>query len=79
MARKILIVLFVLGLTVPQLLLADGKKENAIGGMGWAYYNKTEFNAFPEYCKAKFYPQKSKISQKWSKKIGPNFIHIHHY
>lgn len=79
MATKILIVLFVLGITVPQPLFADGKKENAIGGMGWAYFDQNEFNAFPDYCKARFYPQKSAIYQNWLKKFGGDFIHIHHY
>ena len=47
--------------------------------MGWAYNTEEEFEALPEYCKARFYPDNSSIAKKWKKIIGQDFIHFHHY
>ena len=46
---------------------------------GRTFKNEYEWHAAPEYCKARFYPGKSDLYQKWRKKMGPFFSHMHHY
>jgi hypothetical protein len=78
--KKVILIILLLVLSLSQLLYADGKKKNDVRhGKGWAYSTETEYQAFPEYCKARFYPDNSSIYKKWRKKIGSDFIHFHHY
>lgn len=48
-------------------------------GPGYVFYNQNDWDALPIYCKAKFLPESSPLTQKWKKKIGPDFQHMHHY
>jgi len=44
-------------------------------------YPKTEadFSKLPPYCKARMQQQKSANYQLWAKRLGGDFIHVHHY
>lgn len=77
--KKLLSFICVITLICPVIIYADDSPKRVIGGMGWAYNNQREFQALPQYCKARFYPSKSNVYQSWMKRFGPDFIHIHHY
>ena len=74
-----IVILILFWINSPQFVYSQQTNKPEIGGMGWAYFNKMEFESFPVYCKARFYPQNSDIYKKWKKTVGPDFIHIHHY
>lgn len=74
---QLIILLFILSL--PQFVCAGSVSEHIREGLGWAYADKNEFLALPEYCRAKFSGPPSPLYEKWHRRIGPDFIHIHHY
>lgn len=73
------ILFFLLTLSFFQFAYADSNRGGPVMGLGWAYANNGEFSAFQEYCQARFYSKDAPLYKKWKKRIGGDFIHIHHY
>lgn len=40
---------------------------------------ESDFRALPPFCKARYMPDDAPANRTWKKKLGGDFIHVHHY